>query len=71
MKITIDRTGDDFHVSLEREPMAPERFKAVCVLEGVAIGGVVLLVAIRMVGTWAIGGTVVAQALYGLYKMVE
>lgn len=71
MKVTIDRTGDDVHVSLERDPLPPERFKVVCKLVGAAIGGVVLLVAIRLVGTWAIGGAVLAQVFYGLYKMGE
>lgn len=54
MKITVDRTGDDIHVSLEQEPMPPERFKAVCVLVCAAIGGTAFLGAVYLVGFWAI-----------------
>ena len=34
MKITIDRSGDGTHTTIEREPMKQERFEAVCKLAG-------------------------------------
>lgn len=71
MKVTIDRTGDDVHVQLEQEPMPPERFAAVCKLLGSAIGGAVLLGAIRMVGFWAIPWAVGALVAVGLYKAMQ
>ena len=67
MKIRLD--VEDKHFEYETTPMSPERFKVVCKLVGVAICGVVLLVAIRLVGAWAIGGAVAAQVLYGLYGL--
>lgn len=71
MKITIDRNGDDVHMEVERDPMPPERFKAMCKLAGGAIGGVVLLGAIRMTGIWAIVWAVGALVAVGLYKMMK
>ncbi len=71
MKITIDRNGDDVHIELEREPMPPERFKAVCKLAGATIGGVLLLVAIRMVGMWAVAWAVGVLVAVGLYKLIR
>lgn len=71
MKITIDRNGDDVHMEVERDPMPPERFKAVCKLVGAAIGGVVLLGAIHMVGAWAIVWAVGALALTGIYRIIS
>ena len=71
MKITIDKTGDDVHVQLEQEPMPPERFAAVYKLLGAAIGGAVLLGAIRMVGFWAIPWAVGTLVAVGLYKLIK
>ncbi len=70
MKITIDRSGDDVHFVVEREPMSPERFKAVCKLVGTAIGGAVLLGAIHLVGFWAIPWSVGVLVVVGLYKLL-
>ena len=50
--------------------MPPERFTALCKLAGAAIGGVVLLGAISMVGVMAIVLEVVALLLVGLYKII-
>ena len=65
MKIKIDI--DDRHLEYETEPMPPERFKAVCKLTGAAIGGVVLLAAVHMVGVWAVG----ALVAIGLYRLMQ
>lgn len=67
MKIKVDRAGNDIHVVLEREPMSPERFEAVCKLVGAAIGGGVLLGAVQLVGAWAIGGALLVLILVGLF----
>ena len=69
MKIKLEVDGKIFE--WDREPMPPERFKAVCKLVGVAICGAVLLGAIHMVGVWAIVGAVCAQILYGLYQIFQ
>ncbi|MBD5153611.1 MAG: hypothetical protein HDT15_11410 [Oscillibacter sp.] len=68
MKITIDRSGDGVHTTIEREPMPPERFEVVCKLVGLAIGGAVLLGAVHMVGIWAIAWAVGALVATGLYS---
>lgn len=59
MKIKLDI--ENRAIEYEREPMPPERFNALCKLVKAAIGGVVLLVGVHMVGTWAIGGALVAM----------
>lgn len=69
MKIKID--VDDRHFEYEREPMPKERFCVLCKLAGAAIGGAVLLGAIRMVGVWAIAWAVGALFLVGLYKVMK
>ena len=71
MKITIDRKDDDVHMVVERDPMPPERFKAVCKLTGATIGGAVLLCAVHMVGVWAIAWAVGALVAVGLYKLMQ
>ena len=71
MKITIDRNGDGVHMEVEREPMPPEMFDAVCRLVELAIGGAVLLGAIHMIGLWAAGLAVGALFLVGIYKMAK
>ena len=71
MKITNDRNGGDVHMEVERNPMPPERFKAVYKLVSAAIGGVVLLGAIHMIGAWAIAWSVVALVMVGIYKVIS
>lgn len=71
MKITIDRNGDDIHMTVDREPMTPERFKVMCKLAGAAIGGAVLLGAIHMVGFWAIPCGMGALVAVGLYRLMK
>lgn len=69
MKIKLDI--ENRAIEYEREPMPPERFNALCKLVKAAIGSVVLLVGIHMVGVWAIGGALAAMMFYGLYHMME
>ncbi len=69
VKIRLDVEGKVFEY--EREPMPPERFSAVCKLAGAAIGGAVLLGAVRMVGIWAIVWAVGALVAVGLYKLLK
>lgn len=69
MKIRLDVDNRSFEY--EREPMPPERFSAVCKLAGAAIGGAVLLGAVRMVGIWAIVWAVGALVAVGLYKLLK
>ncbi len=71
MKITLDRTGDDVHIQVERDPMPPERFTALCRLAGAAIGGAVFLGVVHMVGVWAIPWAVGALVAVGLYKLMK
>lgn len=59
MKITLD--ADDRHFEYEVNPM----------LAGTAIGGVVLLGAIHMVGFWAIPCGMGALVAVGLYKLMK
>ena len=61
----------DRSVEFERQPMSPERFNALCKLAGAAIGGGVLLRAVRMVGIWAIVWAVGALVLVGLYRLIR
>lgn len=63
MKITIDRSGDVVHTTIEPVPLPPERFEALCKLAGAAIGGAVLLGVVRMVGFWAIPWALVLAVL--------
>lgn len=58
-------------IEVERHPMAPERFAALCKLAGAMIGGGVLLAAIHMIGVWAVAWAVGALVLVGLYKLVK
>lgn len=69
MKITWKH--GDRSVEFERQPMSPERFNALCKLAGAAIGGGVLLGAVRMVGIWAIVWAVGALVLVGLYRLIR
>lgn len=68
MKIRLDVDNRVFQY--EREPMSPERFNALCKLVGAAIGGIVLLGAIHLVGFWAIPWTVGALVAVGVYKLL-
>ena len=69
MKIKLDI--ENRTIECEREPVPPERFNALCRLAGGAIGGVVLLVGVHMVGVWAIGGALAALLFYGLYQIMK
>lgn len=69
MKIKLDI--ENRSVEYEREPMPPERFNALYKLVKAAIGGVVLLVGVHMVGTWAIGGALAALLFYGFYQLLK
>ncbi len=69
MKIRIDQNGDGIHVELERDPLPPERFTALCKLALAAIAGAVLLGAIALVGFWVIPWAAVALLLTGIYKL--
>ena len=69
MKITWKH--GDRSVEFERQPMSPERFNALCKLAGAAIGGGVLLLAVHMVGIWAIVWAVGALVLVGLYRLIR
>ncbi len=71
MKIRLD--VDDKHFLYETDPMPPERFKAVCGLVGAAIGGAVLLGAVRMAGFWVIpwaAGVLIVAGLIRLMKYI-
>ena len=61
----------DRSVEFEHQPMPPERFNALCKLAGAAIGGGVLLLAVHMVGIWAIVWAVGALVLVGLYRLIR
>ena len=61
----------DRSVEFERQPMSPERSNALCKLARAAIGGGVLLGAVRMVGIWAIVWAVGALVLVGLYRLIR
>ncbi len=61
----------DRSVEFEHQPMSPERFNALCKLAGAAIGGGVLLLAVHMVGIWAIVWAVGALVLVGLYRLIR
>lgn len=67
MKIKL-RHGDTFF-EFERHPMPPERFNALCKLAGAAIGGVVLLVSIHMIGVWAVAWAAGILLMYGFYQL--
>ena len=69
MKVTWKH--GDRSVEFERQPMSPERFNALCKLARAAIGGGVLLGAVRMVGIWAIVWAVGALVLVGLYRLIR
>ena len=69
MKIRL-KVGEDVFEA-ETTPIPPERFKIVCRLVSAAIGGVVLLGAIHMVGTSAVIGAAGMLFLVGLYKLMK
>ncbi len=71
MKITLDRNGDDIHIQVERDALPPERFTALCRLAGAAIGGVVFLRAVHLVGFWVIPWAVGALVAVGLYQSMK
>lgn len=68
MKIHFEHKSTVF--DLERKPMPPERFTALCKLAGAVIGGLLLVALVRMVGVLAIVLEVVALLLVGLYKII-
>lgn len=67
MKITWKH--GDRSIEFERKPMPEGRFRTLCKLAWGIIGGVVLLVAVRMVGLSAIVTAVVALVLVGLGRL--
>ncbi len=69
MKVKCKR--GDCSIEFEHQPMPPERFNALCKLAGAAIGGGVLLLAVHMVGIWAIVWAVGALVLVGLYRLIR
>lgn len=71
MKVTIDRTGDDVHISLERDPLPPERFSALCKLARATIGGAVFLGVVYLAGFWVVPWAVAALVAVGLYKLMK
>jgi len=70
VKITLDHSGDGVRLVVEREPLPPERFKAVCRLVAAGIGGTVFLAALKMVGIAAIFGAAGALIMVGLYRLI-
>ena len=69
MKIRLEHNG--MALDIEREPVPLERFRALCKLAGAAIGGVVLVALVHMVGVWAVAWAVGALVAVGLYKVFE
>ncbi len=69
MKITWKH--GDRSIEFEHQPMKESRFRALCSLALAAIGGGVLLGAVRMVGIWAIVWAVGALVLVGLYMLIR
>ncbi len=69
MKIKLD--VEDKHFEYETTPLPPERFSALCKLAGAAIGGVVLLGAVHMIGVWAVAWAVGALVAVGLYQLMK
>lgn len=67
MKVKCKR--GDCSIEFERQPMPLERFNALCKLALAAIGGAVLLGAVRMVGFNAIIAAVVCLVLVVFGKM--
>lgn len=67
MKITW-RHGDR-SIEFECKPAPEGRFRALCKLAGGVIGGVVLLVTVRMVELSAVVAAVVALVLVGLGRL--
>lgn len=67
LKIRLEYKGSVFEY--ERQPMKEGRFRALCKLAGGVICGVMLLVAVRMVGLSAVVAAVVALALVGLGRL--
>ena len=69
MKITWkhgDRT-----LELENQPMEPERFNVLCKLAGAAIGGVVLVAIVHMLGLFGLIWSLAGLAAYGGYKLIK
>lgn len=60
----------DRSIKFERQPMPPERFAVLCKLAGAAIGGLVLVALVRMVGTWAIVWAVGVVLIVGFGKLL-
>ena len=67
MKITWKH--GDRSIEFECKPIPAGRFRALCKLAGGVIGGVVLLVTVRMVGLSAVVAAVVALLLVGLGRL--
>ena len=58
-------------VEFERQPMPPERFTALCKLAGGVIAGVVLLIAIHLIGVRAAVISLLALMAIGAYHLVK
>ena len=67
MKLTWKHGSRSF--DLERQPMSPDRFAALCKLAGAVIGGGVLLALVHMLDVWGLVWAVAALVLVGLGRM--
>lgn len=54
MKITLYKIGASYMLTVEKPPMAPARFNAVCALAMTAITGAVFVATVYVVGFWAV-----------------
>lgn len=69
MKIT--RKHGDRSLELERQPMEPERFSALCKLALAAIGGFVLVAVVHMLGLFGLIWSLAGLVAYGGYKLIK
>ena len=57
-------------LELERQPMPPDRFAALCKLAGAVIGGGVLLALVHMLDVWGLVWAVAALVLHGVVNKI-
>ena len=69
MKITW-KHGDRI-LELEHQPMPPERFASLCKLAGAAIGGIVLVAIVHMLGLFGLIWSLAGLVAYGGYKLIK